>query len=181
MPQRNQHQSKRALATMTIGGVDYALILITIRRSVGVATMDFKLFGRHSFSVGTNCTFKVAGLANIHADIVSVSSTDRSTTILADITPSSGAGIYDPVQIQYRSSNVIRGDLCFATLPGDTYAGRVIQSVTSTLGAASVWFNEVRFCCERRPSRRIWAMAFIPFCTRQKQAMPRRALLSLRR
>ncbi len=145
MPTRNKNQSKRVLAEMSIGGVDYPLVQITIRRSVDVATMDFKLAGRYQFAVGTNCTFKVEGLDNIYADIVSSDMADRTTIISADITPTTGSAVYDPVQIQYRSPGMIRGDLCFATKPGDTYAGRVIKGVTSTLGMLSPWFNEVHF------------------------------------
>jgi len=132
-------------AYLTIAGVDYPLAQVTVRRSVDSASIDFQLAGRYSLPALSSVVLSVDGFSNITGTLSESGPGDRITSGRALVTPATGSGAFSPGSILFRSTGTIRTAVDFHVLPGDTYIGRVIAEVTSTIGAASPWFTEVRF------------------------------------
>lgn len=132
-------------ATIRVDGVDYPLLRATLRRSVDAASLYFQVSGRHSFGIGDSVSLAVDGFSDIAGTITESSTRDRTTQAEASVTPTLGAGVYAPASIQYRSTGAVRASMDFNVLPGDTLSGVEIVQLTTTMGANSLWFTEVRF------------------------------------
>lgn len=131
--------------SLRIASVDYPLNQVTLRREADWGTLNFNLAGEHAIAEGAACIFSAEGFADIAATVSLSVASQRGTSVSADLAPAVGLGDYAPERVQFRSSTTVRGDLDFSVLPGDTHEGIPIIAVTSTMGAASPWFTEVRF------------------------------------
>jgi hypothetical protein len=132
-------------AYISIAGIDYPLAQVTVRRSADAASIDFQIAGRNSLPALAAVVLSVDGFSNITGTLSESAPSDRITTGRASVTPATGAGAFEPGPILFRSSGTIRTAVDFDVLPGDTYFGMAIADVTSTIGASSSWFTEVRF------------------------------------
>ena len=133
------------LASVTFAGTAYPLIQCTLRREQDYGTLDIVLAGNHAIAVASTCVLSTSGAADISGTVASVERTTASTAVRVDLAASTGSGQYAPAKVQYTRSGAVRADLSFSVLPGDTYNGTVIDGITSTLGASSPSFTEVRF------------------------------------
>ncbi len=132
-------------AYLSIEGIDYPLTQATVRRSVDSASIDFQIAGRHNLPALAAVVLSVDGFSSIAGTMAESAPGDRITTGRALVTPSTGSNTFQPGPIQFRSSGTVRTTVDFNVLPGDTYFGMEIADVTSTIGASSPWFTEVRF------------------------------------
>ncbi len=132
-------------ATITVSGAIYPLMQATLRRSSGSAQLDCQIVGKHALSVGDAVVMSVSGYDPINATVTDSSPSDRVTTLSATVAVASGVGTYSPGRIQFRSTGMLRGEIDFDALPGDTCQGVAIREITTTIGASSAWFTEVRF------------------------------------
>jgi hypothetical protein len=132
-------------ATLAIDGMAYPLAQVTLRRQLGQAVLDMQIAGDHAIASGAACVLSVTGAPDIHGTVTAATPGPRLTTVTAEVDQIVGVSVYAPDRVQFRSSMTVRADLDFAVLPGDTYQGLAIASVTHTMGAASPWFTEVRF------------------------------------
>lgn len=132
------------IASLSIEGVPIPLVQVTLRRSLDRAEMTLQLAGWQSVSIGDAVLLAVAGV-EIAGIVSSVDTGLRSTGCTATVTPATGSGEYAPARIQAMSSGMVRGDVDFSVMPGDTYAGIGIAEVTHTIGANSPAFTEARW------------------------------------
>ena len=132
-------------AFISIDGVDYPLAQASVRRSVDSASIDFQIAGRHNLPPLAPVVLSFDGFSNITGTMSDSETGDRITTGRALVTPATGSGAFAPGPILFRSSGTLRTAVDFDVLPGDTYLGMAIAEVTSTIGAASPTFTEVRF------------------------------------
>ena len=132
------------IALLTVDGLSMPLTQATLRRSADAADLSFKLNGLQAVSVGAGIVLTV-GAAVVSGVVDSVSINAASTDCTATVTPATGAGTYAPAHIHYRSNGMIRADVDFAVLPGDTHAGMIIKTLTHALGTSSPAFTEARF------------------------------------
>lgn len=132
-------------AFITISGTAYPLTQVTLRRSRTEASLSFQVVGQRLFAIGAAVLLSVEGFTDISATLTDSTPGEKSTTGSADLAIVSGTGEFDPAQILYRSNGVTRTPIDFDVLPGDTWLGIEILSTTSTLGAASPAFTEIRF------------------------------------
>lgn len=132
------------ITTLTIAGVTTPLTQVTLRRSADAAEMSLQMVGHQSPAVGAAVTLTVGDVV-VSGLVASINPGARSTACTASVTTDTGAGVYAPRQIHYRSTGTVRGDVDFSVLPGDTYSGLIIREVTHTIGTTSSAFTEVRF------------------------------------
>jgi len=132
-------------ASIAIAGIVHPLAQVTLRRDPESAELSAQLAGYWTIALGAACVLSVDGFADIAGTITESEPGKNVTRIVAAVAAASGTGEYAPARIQARGSDVVRADLDFGVLPGDTLEGLSIASVTSTMGASSPWFTEVRF------------------------------------
>ena len=132
------------IAHLTIAGFAMPVTQATLRRSADSAQLTLQLVGYQSISIGAAVALSVDGVA-VSGAVVEFSPADRSTSCTVSVAAASGSGVYAPQQVHYRSTGMMRGDVDFSVLPGDTHAGMAIREATHTIGAASPTFTEVRF------------------------------------
>ena len=132
------------IVTLSIAGSVLPVAQVTLRRSAMAAELSLQLAGPHNLSVGDAVLLNAGGVV-INGTVTDSTPGARLTTATADVPTSTGAGVYAPGRIQFRSSGTVRGDLDFSILPGDTHAGLPIVELTHTIGSRSAAFTEVRF------------------------------------
>lgn len=131
-------------ASLTIDAAAMPMTQVTLRRSVDSAELVAQIYGSHDLTLGAAVVGVIDGITIVGV-IADYSSTGMSTSITVAVEPEIGVGIYAPKHVHVLSSGMVRGDLDFGILPGDTHKGMVVKNVTHTLGIESPAFTEVRF------------------------------------
>ena len=130
---------------LSLQGVAYPLTQLTLRRKSTLSTLDFTAFGLHQFAIGSICILSVSAHENITAVVTASYPSAAGTHVTAQWSGEQGARIFTPWHRQSISTGRVRTPLDFNVLPGDTYLGAIIESVTCTMGVNSPWFTEVEY------------------------------------
>lgn len=131
--------------TLNIAGQILPLKQATLRRSSSAAELIIQIVGSPSIPGGSSVLMSISDGTTIFGTVSEIVTLAGFTTITASVEVEIGGGLYAPRTVHYRSTGVVRGDIDFSVLPGDTHYGLTINEVTHTIGTSSPAFTEVRF------------------------------------
>lgn len=133
------------MITLTIDGIFYPLVQVTLRRDTAGTTLEMQIAGLAAMSVDDVCVLSVEGFDPISALVTGHTPGARITTVSAAAAAEVGADVFAPDHVLYRNERGIRTPVDFDVAPGDTWQGLTITSITTTIGTSSPAFTEVRF------------------------------------